>query len=254
MGNIRYETAYASAAFVEELRQSQRLLQMRHNGIDIVLFDVAGEGGRQSISVHFIDSALPLYEIRKTLHDNARQGIATLFLLWAEMMLPTHGQCYRADDWMEALYTLYGNTIYAYELIEGEVFLFPVYFRGEGLVRTAEYGTVLHFANLTTRRLTTHLAGLAGEWYVADFGGVRGTAHDPKQEAVLSAELSQFYTLLGVTPDDDEMTVKKAYRVLARRYHPDLNAAPDAHDQMQQLNAAYNRIMAYRAKADAGNV
>ena len=36
-----------------------------------------------------------------------------------------------------------------------------------------------------------------------------------------------YYAILGVPPDADEQTIKRAYRQLARRYHPDA-AAPHA--------------------------
>lgn len=240
MGSISYETAYASAYLVEELKYTGALGTMKHNGIDIVLFETPkGE----LVSVHFIDNTLPLYEIRNTLADNAAKNRYTLFMLWADMMLPRHGEQYVADDWMEALYTLYRDTIYAYEIIEGEPFLFPVYFRGEGLRRHIEFGTALHVHQLTCRKVQTHLAGLHGEWWVADFGGATGTAHDPKTEARQWSELQEYYLLLGIEPGDSRDAIKKAYRLLARRLHPDHNPDAAAHEQMQRLNLAYDKLM-----------
>jgi hypothetical protein len=240
MGSIRYETAYASAYLVEELKYSGALAQMKHNGIDIVLFETpSGE----TVSAHLIDSAIPVYEIRNTLQDNAAKNRYTLYLLWADMMLPHDGQRYVADDWMEAFYTLYRDTIYAYEIIDGEPFIFPVYFRGVGLTRVAEFGSTVPFRDLTCRKVQTHLAGLQGEWWVADFGGARGTAHDPKTEARQISELEGYYLLLGVTPGDTREKIKKAYRLLARRHHPDLSEDADANQRMQRLNHAYVKLM-----------
>ena len=240
MGSIRYETAYASAYLVDELRYSGKLAQMSHNGIDIVLFETPlGE----AVSIHFIDNTLPLYEIRNTLNDNAAKNRYTLYILWADMMLPRHGQHYVADDWMEALYTLYRDTIYAYEIIDGEPFCFPVYFRGEGLRREIEFGTAIHYHELTCRKVQTYLAGFQGDWWVADFGGSTGTAHDPVTAARRWSQLQEYYLLLGAEPGDSRETVKKAYRLAARRLHPDLNRDDDAHEQMQRLNHAYDRLM-----------
>jgi hypothetical protein len=245
MGNIRYETHYASNAFIDEMRWSGRFGKMLHNGVDIVLFTLdTGE----RVSAHFIDSALPLYEIRHTLNDNASKGIATLFLLWTDMMLPAHGQRYRVDDWMEALYTLYGEAIYAYDARENNIYLYPVFFRGQGLVRQAEYGDRIPWERIAIRTRRTYLAGLQGDWLIADFGGERGTAHDPLLDAQISHELATFYALLGVAPEDSLEQVKQAYRKLARQLHPDLNSAPDAQQQMQQLNAAYARILVSRGE------
>lgn len=240
MGHISFEVAYASAVFIEQLRAFGRLGKMLHNGIDIVLFE-ADTG--EKISAHFIDSALPLYEIRHVLTDNQAQGIATLYILWADMMLPADGQVYVANDWMEALYTLYDNSIYAFEMIEQEAFLFPVHFRGEGLRRKAEFGTTVRFSALQTREVTTYLAGLQGTWLIADFAGKSGYAHDATRENEMLVTLSEDYALLGLEPGATLLEIKTAYRVLARRYHPDLNVESGSSDAMQKLNAAYARLL-----------
>jgi hypothetical protein len=240
MGNIRYETSYASAWFVELLRASGRLGRMLHNGVDIVLFELVGG---QKISAHFIDSALPLYEVRGVLEDNASRGIATLYVLWADMMLPADGQMYTPDDWMEGLFTLYNSSIYAYEIHSSEAFIFPVHFRGEGVRRLAQFGTTVSFATLGARRVKTHLPGLHGEWLVADFGGASGTAHDDLRERAGRTHLDAQYALLGIAPGASALEIRAAYRNLARRLHPDLNAEAEAHEAMMRLNAAYEQVL-----------
>jgi hypothetical protein len=243
MARIRFETAAASAALVNELYAAGQIRRMLHNGVDIVLFE-SMRGGL--VSAHFIDSGIPVYEIDHILAANAAQDTATLFFLWCDMMLPAHGQRYHADDWMEALFTLYNDCIYAYDQWRGESFLFPVYFRGSGPLRTAEHGTVIHFEQLHRRIIKTHLAGFVGAWTVADFGGATGAAHDPDRALALGEELAACYALLAVAPTDSSAAVKRAYRLLARRLHPDVNASGDAHDEMQRLNAAYAMILASR--------
>ncbi len=47
-----------------------------------------------------------------------------------------------------------------------------------------------------------------------------------------------YYAILGVPIDADSDTLKRAYRQLARRYHPDL-AGPEAAVQMKRVNRAY---------------
>jgi hypothetical protein len=240
LGNIRSETVFGSQQFIHLLRASGRLGRMLHNGVDIVLFQTdTGE----RISAHFIDSALPLYEIRNVLADNASRGIATLYFLWADMMLPSDGQIYTAQDWMEGLFTLYGGSIYAYEFIEREIFLFPVHFRGEGPRRLAEFGTTVQFSRLHTRRVSTHLPGLHGEWLVADFGGVSGHAHDDLKVRAFDARLGEDYALFGLEPGATASEVKAAFRVLAHRLHPDHNLGGDTTARMAQINAAYDRIL-----------
>ena len=51
------------------------------------------------------------------------------------------------------------------------------------------------------------------------------------------------YQVLGVSRDADEEEIKKAYRRLAKRYHPDLNPNdPHAEEKMREVNDAYDRI------------
>jgi hypothetical protein len=51
-----------------------------------------------------------------------------------------------------------------------------------------------------------------------------------------------YYQTLQVKQDATQAEIAAAYRRLARRFHPDLNPAPDAHRQMQVINEAYNTL------------
>ena len=51
------------------------------------------------------------------------------------------------------------------------------------------------------------------------------------------------YKVLGVSRDASDDEIKRAYRRLAKQYHPDLNPGdPVAAKKMQQINAAYEQI------------
>ncbi|WP_421016388.1 DnaJ domain-containing protein, partial [Glaesserella parasuis] len=51
-------------------------------------------------------------------------------------------------------------------------------------------------------------------------------------------EFKDYYSALGIerTASDDE--VRKAYRKLARKYHPDVSKEPDAEQRMRDINEA----------------
>jgi DnaJ-class molecular chaperone len=46
------------------------------------------------------------------------------------------------------------------------------------------------------------------------------------------------YEVLGLNPDADEVEIRKAYRSLSLKYHPDRNREPDAGDKFREINAA----------------
>lgn len=49
-----------------------------------------------------------------------------------------------------------------------------------------------------------------------------------------------YYKTLGVRRDASSEEIQKAYRDLARRYHPDVNASPDAKKKFQEVQAAFD--------------
>ena len=48
-----------------------------------------------------------------------------------------------------------------------------------------------------------------------------------------------YYEILGVSRDADKEEVKRAYRRLARKYHPDVNKEPGAEERFKEINRAY---------------
>lgn len=48
-----------------------------------------------------------------------------------------------------------------------------------------------------------------------------------------------YYEILGVTPDSDAQDVKLSYRKLARKYHPDVNKAPESAQKFKDVLEAY---------------
>ena len=44
---------------------------------------------------------------------------------------------------------------------------------------------------------------------------------------------------LGISEGADKSEIKKAYRKLAKQYHPDINKTPEAEEKFKEINAAY---------------
>ena len=49
-----------------------------------------------------------------------------------------------------------------------------------------------------------------------------------------------YYDILGIPKNADEKEIKKAYRTLARKYHPDVCKEPGAEERFKQINEAYS--------------
>src|SRR3954447_13300186 len=49
-----------------------------------------------------------------------------------------------------------------------------------------------------------------------------------------------FYEILGVARDASADDIQRAYRKLARQYHPDVNKDPGAEDRFKEVSEAYD--------------
>ena len=59
------------------------------------------------------------------------------------------------------------------------------------------------------------------------------------------------YRVLGVSPQATDEEIKKAYRALAKKYHPDVNqGSPEAEARMKEVNEAYSLIMKMRREGN----
>lgn len=53
------------------------------------------------------------------------------------------------------------------------------------------------------------------------------------------AEKRDLYEVLGVSRDASDAEIKKAYRLLSKKYHPDINKEPDADEKFKEVASAY---------------
>ncbi|MDA8354297.1 MAG: molecular chaperone DnaJ [Firmicutes bacterium] len=59
-----------------------------------------------------------------------------------------------------------------------------------------------------------------------------------------------YYKILGVDRDASSEEIRKAYRKLARKYHPDVNKSPDAEQKFKEVNQAYEVLRDPQKKAN----
>lgn len=60
------------------------------------------------------------------------------------------------------------------------------------------------------------------------------------------------YDVLGVSPGASDEEVSRAYKTLAKRFHPDLNPGdPSAADRMGEINRAYEDVKAMRQRGES---
>ncbi len=55
-------------------------------------------------------------------------------------------------------------------------------------------------------------------------------------------DYKDYYATLGVSRDASQEDIQKAYRKLARKYHPDVNASPEAENKFKELGEAYEAL------------
>lgn len=63
----------------------------------------------------------------------------------------------------------------------------------------------------------------------------------------MSDSIRNYYDVLGVTPEASQEDIKRAYRRLAKAYHPDVNGDPSAAIRFKEINEA-NQVLSAPGK------
>ncbi len=244
---VRLDTYKAGAFLVWQLKHAGAIIH--EDGGDIIHLSLpTGEG----ISIHIIESSIPAYEIKNTIAYNQANGLYTLFILWADMLLPPEGHVIEVEDWEWPLLALYGDKLWAYDIFGGELFIYPIHYDRIGPYREIRYGKTVNMRQLQGIVVEVETPFIRGRWRVATFSDKTPHKHHRYQtdtdgqqppRSTQPDSYAEYYAVLGISLDAEEEDVKTAYRNLARKIHPDVNKAPDATAQMQALNEAYRRLM-----------
>jgi curved DNA-binding protein len=67
-------------------------------------------------------------------------------------------------------------------------------------------------------------------------------------------DFKDYYQILGIDRDASAEDIKKAFRKLARKYHPDVSKEPDADERMKELNEAFAVLSNPEKRAAYDNV
>lgn len=225
--------------------------------------------------VYLLDAIPKVRDLKNTLRDNSRAGIGTLFVLDAAL-LPAAGSTLKAPEWQEILSALNDGWIYAYTRCANQPALQQVHYNQTQ--RRGHYDvwhlSDFHIDSVSVRKRELHDT-LRGTWRVADIAStaykrrvnderanqrfhyqtkytqeIPNSANGRRRQATRSAtatnkaKLESYYNLLGVSLDASEKEIKRAFRQMALKVHPDVSALPrhESHRRIKELNEAYDFI------------
>ncbi len=237
---LRFDTHNVRAYLLWKL--TPHVARLWHDDSDIILA-VLHSG--EKVMFHLNERFADLHDIKTTLANDLKAGRHTLMMFWADMLLPVDGERVIPNDWMSAALALYNDKIYAFDLYATDVHVFPIYFEKQPgrYERFIRYGQEIDFARLHCQQLEVDLPTLKGTWKVASFHQRLASQGSSRIPTEVPSGLHGYYDLLNLELSASVEAIKKAYRELARQFHPDVNPSADANEQMKRINEAYQKIM-----------
>lgn len=249
---LKFDTHNVRSYLLWKLSNTPQVAKTWHDDSDIILASLqTGE----KIMFHLNERFADLHDIKTTLNGDTQAGRHTLMLFWADMLLPDNGERFTPNEWMQAALELYSERIYAFDIYAKDVHVFPVHFQKQAgkYERLIRYGREIDFAKLNCQTITVDIPVLKGTWKIAGFhahtvdqpsNGNTSSTHSQPKNTTVPVALHGYYHLLKLELSASPEAIRKAYREMARQYHPDLNKAADAGEKMKYINEAYQKIMA----------
>ncbi len=92
-----------------------------------------------------------------------------------------------------------------------------------------------------------------GFHYRSSRGGGYQQQQQQRYQRAQQFQKKNYYSILGLTSSASEQDVRKAFKTLARKYHPDRNDAPEAKNKFVEINEAHSVLSdkALRREYDA---
>lgn len=262
---IPVDRVRALHAFKEQLIQVQRFasVDVKDDRYILLRTELA-----ENVVIYFVDSPLSNRAIQQALRDNTMRGIFSLFVLDI-MLLPQDKERFAPNGFIHTMQTLFHGKVYAYTERAGGLEVQPILLRKEdhSNEKKVVYDSPINPAALSCGHVETSFP-MQGFWGTANFKAQveyegfsfrqrsehsqrhRSQSYDKGREREAYHHLNQgggarkdHYQILGVAINASQAQIRSAYRRLARQYHPDLNASPEAKDRMQEINIAYKALM-----------
>lgn len=219
-------------------------------------------GGR--LHVYLINHEPKVRDLKATLKENTRNSIGTLFLVDAAL-LPAEQASFKVADWHFALFHLNDSWIYTYQLdADGHVQVRQVHFAPTPY---ADYYRVWHLNDFTIEacvvRQREYDDGIRGQWFIGDLASPQykrrinyerlhqryhySTRQTREAAQLPTDQLMKYYHMLGLEHSASEKEVKRAFRQMALKVHPDVSALPrqESERRIKELNEAYEYIKEY---------
>ncbi|GAB5492779.1 MAG: hypothetical protein Phog2KO_29940 [Phototrophicaceae bacterium] len=228
--------------------------------------------------IYIVTNAIKVRDIKNLLRDNSRSGIGSLFLV-DRNLLPSDGAITKLQDWWESLFLLHNDFFYTYYLDDDEVKITQIHFEPKNSLGDYRVWYLPEFAieKVTVRRKEVTKGNIKGRWHTADIASpsykrrindqrasqrfnyhtkyTQDIPHNKKngkgRPYTRDIQLDKYYTLIGVEKGASEKEIKRAFRQMALKVHPDVSALPrqEANERIKQLNEAYEYIKEYHGWA-----
>jgi len=238
---MRFETIIASQYLVYRFEYAQVVTAIRDEG-DLIVLDLKSG---QRVMIVLVERGMNLAELQYHFRTNSAQNIYTLMLFWVDMILPPDGSLDEMSDWLSVMVSLHGGKVYGYEVAGRDAFFFPVYFHGKDRKRKVRFGNIVNYAAIGGEVVNTLTPYFPGEWYVAGFEHRKQQYRNYTTDEAAKRDnaIAVHFDVLGLPDNASVESVKRAYRTLARLYHPDVNETSGADERMKRINEAYQRII-----------